>query len=328
MNTSKKQTDLLKEAVITAVHRTEYVCECDGKTIHLVLAGRFQYLTFDKSDYPVVGDKVMVRIVDEHTGVIESVCARKNVLMRAGVSPSSDAQILAANIDIIFVCMAMDKDFNMKKLQNFLSLTYDVGAKTVILLTKKDVTENQEAYINQVKSTHKEEIQTISVYDEEDIEALEHYIGLDTAVFIGSSGVGKSSLINALLKEERFKVNDVRESDAQGRHTTTHRELIHLPSGGVVIDTPGIRVVYSHFVDDVDDAFEEVIAISETCKFRDCKHENEPGCAVKKALKNDELTEERFEAYKKILKLNKYHQKRDNERKRLMEKKNAYPKSG
>lgn len=328
MKTSKQTNDSLKQAVITAVHRTNYVSECEGNTLHLTLAGRLQYITVDKSDYPVVGDHVLIRQVDHSSGVIESVKARKNILKRSGVSLTNEAQILAANIDIIFVCMAMDKDFNMRKLGNFLSLTYSVDAEVVILLTKKDVTEQEASYIERVNSVYKEEIKTMSIYDETDILDLQESIGEKTAVFIGSSGVGKSSLINALLEDNHLKVNDVRNSDSQGRHTTTHRELIHLPRGGVVIDTPGIRVVESHFVDDVDDAFEEVIALAEGCKFRDCKHENEPGCHVREAIENGTLTIERFESYQKVIKLNRYHKKRDIERKRMMEKKNTYPVKG
>ena len=181
-------------------------------------------------------------------------------------------------------------------------------------------------YIQQVREHFDEELMVVSSYDEEDMKQVEARITHDTSIFVGSSGVGKSSIINALLKEEKFQVNSVRQSDSQGRHTTTHRELIHLPNGGKVIDTPGIRIVYSHIVDDLDDAFEEVLLLAEKCKFRDCKHEQEPGCNVQKALEEDVLSVERFEAYKKIVKLNRYHKKRDQERARMLEKKNAYPK--
>ena len=325
MHTSK-QVDGLKEAVITCVHRTEYLAESEGQNIKASLAGRFHYLTFDKSEYPVVGDKVLIRMVDEETGVIESVEVRKNVFQRSGVGLSKEAQVLAANVDIIFVCMGLDKDFNIKKLQNFLSLTYSVDAQVVILLTKKDLVSDPSEYIQQVRDHFDEELMVVSSYVGEDMKQVEARIAQDTSIFVGSSGVGKSSIINALLKEEKFQVNSVRESDSQGRHTTTHRELIHLPNGGKVIDTPGIRIVYSHIVDDLDDAFEEVLLLAEKCKFRDCKHEQEPGCNVQKALEEDVLSVERFEAYKKIVKLNRYHKKRDQERARMLEKKNAYPK--
>ncbi|MGS0972814.1 MAG: ribosome small subunit-dependent GTPase A [Candidatus Izemoplasmataceae bacterium] len=328
MKTSKQSNEILKQAIISLVHRTQYVGEYEGNRVDLTIAGRFEYITVDKSDYPVVGDVVLFRQIDETKGIIERVKRRRNTLRRSGVSLTNEAQVLASNIDIIFVCMAMDEDFNMKKLSNFISLTYDVDAEVVILLTKKDVTTKEDSFVQRVNNVYKEEIMAMSIYHEADIENLEQRIGQKTAVFIGSSGVGKSSLINRLLKEDRLKVNEVRDSDAQGRHTTTHRELIHLPQGGTVIDTPGIRVVESHFVEDLDDAFEEVIALADECKFRDCKHENEPGCHVLEAIEDGILTIERFASYQKVLKLNRYHKKRDLERKRMMEKKNTYPEKG
>lgn len=322
---TSKQEDGLKKAVVIAVHRTEYITECDGQRVSASLAGRFHYLTFDKNDYPVVGDYVLLRMVDAKAGVIESVESRRNVFKRSGVGLSGEAQVLAANLDSIFVCMGLDKDFNIRKLQNFLSLTYGVDADVVILLTKRDLVEDVSSYRDEVQEHFDEEILVVSSYNEEDIREIEQKIGQGTTIFVGSSGVGKSSIINALLEEEKFKVNSVRESDSQGRHTTTHRELLHLANGGKVIDTPGIRIVYSHVVEDVEDAFEEVLVFAENCKFRDCKHEKEPGCNVRKALEDGDLSEERFKAYTKILKLNRYHKKRDQERVRMMDKKNAYP---
>jgi ribosome biogenesis GTPase len=325
MSTST-QENALKDALITAVHRTGYMVEHEGKIFQASLSGRFHYLTFEKSDYPVVGDKVYVRIVDQDKGIIESLQTRKNVLKRSGVKSDEQAQLLAANVDLIFVCMAMDHDFHLKKLQNFLSLTYDTQAETVILLTKKDLAEDTESYINKIRERYHQEIMLVSSFEKEDLKKVQKRIGQKTSIFVGSSGVGKSSIINGLLGEEKLLVQGVRASDSQGRHTTTHRELIHLPNGGVVIDTPGIRVVYSHMVEDLEDAFEEVALLAEDCKFRDCKHEEEPACNVRSALADGRLSRERFEAYQKILKLNRYHKQRDQERKRIIEKKNAYPK--
>ncbi len=301
-------------------HRNNHIVYFKNEKYSLEVSGRFKYMAFEKSDYPVVGDYVNFRITDNNRGIIESIQSRHGIIERRGVTSSGEKQLLATNVDVIFVCMALDKDFNISKLLNFLSLTYETDCETVILLTKKDLCDDIDPYILPLKEHHLEKIIPISVYDEEDLKTLEIITKDKTSIFIGSSGVGKSTIINALIGEDRLKTNTVRESDSQGRHTTSHRELIHLSNGGSVIDTPGIREVHSYIINNVDEAFEDIAFFADKCKFRDCTHSNEPGCEVSEALSSGELPNDRYESYLRIQRLNRFNKQREITRQRLQNK--------
>ena len=313
-------SSLLPVGRVVISHRNNYIVEFENEKYNLEVSGRFKYMAFEKSDYPVVGDYVNFRITDNDHGIIESIHSRHGVIERRGVTNSGEKQLLAANVDVIFVCMALDKDFNITKLLNFLSLTYETDCETVILLTKKDLCEDTDPYILPLKDHHRELIIPISVYSEEDITLLEKITEDKTSIFIGSSGVGKSTIINALIGEEHFVTNTVRESDSQGRHTTSHRELINLSNGGSVIDTPGIREVHSYIINNVDEAFEDVASFAEKCKFRDCTHTNEPGCEVSEALSTGDLPNDRYASYLRIQRLNRFNRQREITRQRLQNK--------
>ena len=248
----------LKETIgrVHLAHKVNYIVKTKEDSFEATLSGRFHYQAVSKSDYPVVGDYVQIR--GEDTKIIERVVERKSALYRTYVNKKAEKQVLASNVDIIFICMSMNQDFNMKKLQNFVSLTYNSEAKVVILLTKKDLEKNNQSYIDKVQSEYDYEVLPIRVYDTSSIDQVKAIIGKQTAVLVGSSGVGKSSLINRIIGEKHLEVKDIRESDAQGRHTTSHRELIELDSGGSIIDTPGIRIVTNHLTDDIDGKFDQI----------------------------------------------------------------------
>ena len=175
-----------------------------------------------------MGDYVLFRELDNNEGIIEKIEARISSLKRLATTDKHQAQILASNIDFVYLCMSMNEDFNIRKLRNFLSLTYSIDYTTTILLTKKDLTEDIEYYINEVTLISDLNILPISVFDDDDISILKNQIKNKTCVFIGSSGVGKSTIINKLIGEQHFATKDIRLSDAQGRHTTVHRELLNL----------------------------------------------------------------------------------------------------
>ena len=214
--------------------------------------------------------------------------------------------------------MSLNKDFNITKLENYLSLTEGKGFETIILLTKKDLCNDETVYLDQVKAVTELKTMTLSVYNEEDIVDLKNVMHELTSVFIGSSGVGKSTLINHLLNQDYLKTSDIRLSDAQGRHTTVSRELIKLDEETFVIDTPGIRIVNSCNLE--DNSFQDIKDLSEGCKFRDCSHSLEVGCMVKSAVDNGLLDPIRLEIYKKALKVSQYVKNREIQRQILAEK--------
>lgn len=234
------------------------------------VSGKFRYQAAHPSDFPAVGDFVMAGGTGKATqAVIHQVLPRKSVFMRKAAGSDRKEQLVATNIDVVFLCMALNQDFNVRRLERYLSIAWDSDAKPVVVLTKSDICE--------------------------DIEEILPYLSAGTtAAFLGFSGVGKSTLVNRLLGEERLATGGIRNDD-KGRHTTTHRELLFLPDGGMVIDTPGMRELGMWDAKSgIDRTFLDIEELALQCRFRDCTHTVEPGCAVQKALKNGTLSKERM----------------------------------
>lgn len=234
------------------------------------------------SDFPAVGDFVMAGKTGEGTqAVIHQVLPRKSVFMRKAAGSDRKEQLVATNIDIVFLCMALNQDFNVRRLERYLSIAWDSGAKPVVVLTKSDICE--------------------------DIEEKLPYLSVGTtAAFLGSSGVGKSTLVNRLLREERLATGGIRNDD-KGRHTTTHRELLFLPDGGMVIDTPGMRELGMWgAASGVEQTFGDIEELATRCRFRNCSHSGEPGCAVRDAIRSGELDSGRLQSYQKLKNENFY----------------------
>lgn len=305
----EKFSDSLSLGQVVSVHKNKYEIQDEYKMYHqAVVSGRFRYNVIDDSEYPVVGDYVVYRKGEREDDqcIIEHVLERYAELARLH-EWQGKKQLLAANIDKIFICVSLNNDYNITKIQNLLSLTYGSNAETIILLTKNDLMENNSEILEEIREIAKDyPVYPVSVYREEDVKFILDMINSDTAVFIGASGVGKSTLTNALLGEEHFKTSEIRESDAQGRHTTVHREMMRLSTGGYVIDTPGIRIITSYYVENPLEHFSEIEAFAQECSFRDCTHTHEPGCKVVEAIENNELSEDRLDAYHKVLKYNSY----------------------
>lgn len=251
--------------------------ECVAK-----VSGKFRYQAAHPFDFPAVGDFVMAGGTGKGTqAVIHQVLPRKSVFMRKAAGSDRKEQLVATNIDIVFLCMALNQDFNVRRLERYLSIAWDSGAKPVVVLTKSDICEDIE-------------------------EKLPYLSAGTTAAFLGSSGVGKSTLVNRLLGEERLATGDIRNDD-KGRHTTTHRELLFLPDGGMVIDTPGMRELGMWDAKSgIDRTFSDIEELALQCRFRDCTHTVESGCAVQKALKNGTLSKERMQSYQKLKTENDY----------------------
>jgi ribosome biogenesis GTPase len=270
-------------------------------TYQAQVSGRFQYDAKTASDFPAVGDYVMAELFGD-MAVIHSLLPRKSVFIRKAAGSAKTEQVVAANVDTVFLCMALNNDFNLRRLERYLTVAWDSGAAPVVLLTKKDLCDDLPARLAQVESVAAGvEILTVSALEEDGCRAIEPWlIPGRTLAFVGSSGVGKSTLINRLLGEDRLKTNGLR-NDGRGRHTTTHRELIVLPGGAMVIDTPGMRELGMWDAGEgLFTAFADIEVLAAKCRFKDCTHRTEPGCAVRAAVERGELSEARLLSYEKL----------------------------
>ena len=272
------------------------------------VSGKLSYSSNSTLDYPVVGDWVLIDRLDNKNGdaIIHKVLSRKSYFSRKIAGSRFDRQIVAANIDYIFICMALNNDFNISRLERYVAVAWDSMAIPVIVLTKSDLCENIEEKLEQIQEVAIGiEILVTSSLNGNGYNQVKEYIKSGTTIaFIGSSGVGKSTLINKLLNKEILKTNSVDEND-KGRHTTTHRELILLEGGGVIIDTPGMREL--GLIDaDVDKSFSNIEELEKQCKFSDCTHKNEPKCAIREAIENGSLDLEKLERYRKLKREEEY----------------------
>ncbi len=256
-----------------------------------------------KTERPVVGDWVAV-IDHPDRASIQRVLERRSTLLRRAANTLAEPQVVAVNVDVFFVVTAVNRDFNERRLERFVAAVWNSGAEPVVVLNKVDLATDIAPLLEAIdRAAIGVPVVRASAASGEGIEALRAYVGSGkTVAFIGSSGVGKSSLTNRLLGREAQAVGRLRE-DERGRHTTSARQLIELPGGGVLIDTPGLREL--GLLDDVggvEVSFADVAAFAERCRFRDCAHENEPGCAVLAAVASGELAGERLAGYRKLLK--------------------------
>ena len=248
------------------------------------ISGRFHYDVQAKSEYPAVGDFVMVDWNKSGgNAVIRHVLPRKSCFIRKTAGVKNEEQVVAANIDTVFLCMSLNNDFNLRRLERYVSIAWNSGAVPVVVLTKADLCSNLEHKLFEVSSVAEGvDVLVTNTINQDGYEEIYPYLTEGkTIAFIGSSGVGKSTLINCLLGEKHLDTNGLRNDD-KGRHTTTHRELILLPSGGMVIDTPGMRELGMWDAGDgINQTFADIEMLAQKCRFRDCTHSgNETGCAV------------------------------------------------
>ena len=267
------------------------------------LSGKYQYEN-ETAHYPVVGDWVLVEM-KEQMAVIQGMLPRKGKFSRKEAGQVTNEQVLAANVDLIFIVTGLDSNFNLSRIQRYRTVALEGGAQPILILNKADLCDDLEDKLAAVRTVAPEDpIHAVSTWTGEGLEVLYDYLSEgQTIAFFGSSGVGKSSLTNALLKETFMATSAVSEAHGKGRHTTTTAELILLPSGGCLIDTPGIREIQIWCHEDaVETGFEDIAALAASCQFDNCKHQAEPGCAVKRALKIGTLTERHYNNYQNMKK--------------------------
>ncbi len=293
---------------VSAVHRERYQVITEYGESWATLKGSIFYNNHESVIYPTTGDFVAVRNNPVGEDIIYGVLKRKSEFSRMD-SFNRTKQVVAANFDYVLILSSMNEDFNIKRLDRYIVSAWESGAEPVVVLTKSDISDELSMYIDAVESNSPGvQVFPVSSVTGDGIAILKDYLRKEsTLVLLGSSGVGKSSLLNALAEDEVMKVNTIREDDAKGKHTTTHRQLIVLDDGTMVIDTPGMRELELWSSDTgMEEAFHDIETISERCRFRDCGHNDEPGCAIRDSLQSGELTNSRWENYLKLKKESEY----------------------
>ncbi len=300
----------LRPARVVAAHRDSWVLAHPHGDADAVISGRFRHELIGPGDLPAVGDWVAAA-TGADTTVIQAVLPRRTAFTRNATDSNrragprmADDQVLAANVDVAFVVAGLDGDFNLRRLERYLAVAWSGGAMPVIVLNKSDVaTDVAGLRVAAEAVAPGVEVRAVSALTGDGIDDLRQaHLGRGrTAVVLGSSGVGKSTLVNALLGSERQRTAAVRDDDSRGRHTTTHRELVRLPGGALLIDTPGIRSLgVAGASEGLDPAFADIAELALGCRFGDCRHETEPGCAVRRALADGRLAAERFASHRKL----------------------------
>lgn len=317
-------------ARIITTYRDRYEIVSDkGKGFARLKKGSF----YDNPNavYPTIGDFVMIEWNDMGDSQIIETLKRDSSFSRTSSSADRNhemhtqhEQLVAANFDYVFIMQSLNDNFNIRRIERYLTLAWESGAIPVIVLTKCDLVDDVESYIFEVESVAiGVDVYAISCKAKIGLEKLQKYFKKgNTLVFLGSSGVGKSTLVNTLIGEDVMKTSEIREDDSRGRHTTTNRQLLMLPTGAMVIDTPGMRELGMWNCDDgIDKTFQDIEKYFGTCKFSDCTHTSESGCKVLEAIKNVELSEERYNAYMKLKNEARYNSDSESY---LREKKNKF----
>ncbi len=305
-------------ARVAEEHRNSYIVYSELGEHKAELTGKFRFTARDRSDFPTVGDWVVADFLSGgDTAVVHALLPRKSSFSRKVAGSKTEEHVVAANVDIVFLVSGLDHDFNLRRIERYVTGAWNSGATPVILLNKCDLYADIEDRISGVESIAPGvDIHPVSAKESVGLDAVSKHIRPGrTAAFLGSSGVGKSSLINCLLGENRMKVKEVREDDSRGRHTTTHRQLIRLPSGGLVIDTPGLRELQLWTDEEVlNRSFDDIAELAGYCRFSDCSHTSEPGCAVMRAVEAGLLERSRLDSYLKLQKELAYLERRQNQK--------------
>lgn len=282
---------------VVAIHRTGHVVATDSRQAQIPLGGAWYQQPAEER--PTVGDFV---VVDQAFTRIERVIPRKSVFKRVAAGTKFDVQLIGANVDTVFVVTSCNEEFNANRLQRYLTLARDAAVEPVVVLTKADLSENPDEYVEKSRRVSGDAvIEPVNALDEDDVARLMEWVRPgDTLALLGSSGVGKSTLLNTLAGEELQDTGGIMADD-RGRHTTTHRSLHQLRNGAIVLDVPGMRELGLVALEEgLDELYDDIEALALTCRFSNCQHDTEPGCAIQAAIDDGRLEEERLNAYYKM----------------------------
>jgi ribosome biogenesis GTPase len=286
---------------ISEVRKNSFTIRYENRDLPAKLKGSFH--AEDAKDLPLVGDYVTFTYNPMGDSMIISVGERKSLLHRPDQAKTAVMQYMAANVDYVFIVTSLNDDYSYNRIARYASAALQGGATPVVILTKSDLCSNVGRYIREVgQISENVRVHAISaIYGIGLDELKEYFTEGKTICLLGSSGAGKSTLINAITGKDTMKTSEIRESDSKGRHTTTHRQLIELENGVSIIDTPGMREFgMANMEEGIDNTFSDIIELESCCKFSDCRHETEPGCAIKAAIESGELSRERYELYKSL----------------------------
>ncbi len=293
------------KALVIAEHKERYIVQIREQTYQAEITGQLRFTATSPEDFPTVGDSVKVNVLDDRTAIIISIDPRKTQLKRKAVAKASQGQMIAANIDCAFIMQSVGHDFNLNRLQRYLSICFEAGIEPVIILSKIDLleanelTEYQKAIQERIEMTRLIPLSSQNGAGTSDL--IELLTPGKTYCFLGSSGVGKSSLVNFLMQTSVMATKGISDVTNKGKHTTSYRHLFTLPNGSRVIDTPGMRELgMTDMSQGIEMTFSRIVEQAQQCKFKDCRHEDEPGCAIRAAIDAGILSAEAYENYLKL----------------------------
>jgi ribosome biogenesis GTPase len=298
------ERDGLVPARIAEQHKNRYVAIGEQGEWQAEVTGRFLHVLAGSVGFPAVGDWVGLQpLLHEGRALIHALLRRRTQFARKAAGSAVEEQIVASNVDVVFLVMGLDGNFNLRRIERYLTEAWSSGAQPVVVLNKADLCDDVAARIKAVESVAPgAPVHAVSAARNEGVDVVQSYLAPGrTIAFLGSSGVGKSTIINRLLGEERQEVQSVSNAVGKGRHTTTSRSLLLHPDGGMIIDTPGMRELQLWASeDDVEQSFTDIELLAGRCKFKDCTHTTEPGCAVLATLDSGSLDEDRYRSYMKL----------------------------